>query len=290
MSTISVDASDLQSAIPQVEHLIALLEGAARSLSGVTVPDGVPGGVAAQVTHTVSTAASGLRSSANTLHPIPGDLTKRAAAAAYAEMSNYFSASGWGLKALSMFTGSFSINSFSRAMAMGVGINQLREGLAAGETYQAGNLTALRATSAAAREAASTDGVPSALAKFSKYGGRGITGASWALTAYSNFTNPNLSTTQKIGRTGAQVATGMGVAAASGAAAGAAFGTAAGPPGMLIGLGAGTAWSLLDYKFHISNKIGDAAADGMDAIGDGADTVANGAKDLGDKALGVVGL
>ena len=52
MTTISVDADDLQRAIPQVEHLIALLDGAARSLSGVSVPAGVPGGVAAQVTHT----------------------------------------------------------------------------------------------------------------------------------------------------------------------------------------------------------------------------------------------
>ncbi len=304
MTTISVDADDLSGAVPQVEHLMSLLDGAARSLSGIAVPAGVPAGVASQVAHTTSAAARALQAESRALASLPADLKRRAAAAAYAEMSQYFAGAGWGMKALGMFTGSFSINSFSRAMAMGVGFNSVRAGLAAGETYKGGSWSAFRLSSTAAREAATTRGVPAALANFSKYGGKGLTGAGWALSAYSNATNPSLTTEQKIGRTGASVATGMGVAAASGAATGALLGAEAGPPGMLIGAAAGTAWSLVDYKLHISNKIGDAAADGMDAIGDGAKgvahgaedvahgakDVANGAKNLGGKALGAIGL
>ena len=146
-------------------------------------------------------------------------------------------------------------------------------------------------------------------------GGKAVTAAGWALTAYSNFSDPRLSTEQKIGRTGATIATSAGVSALSGAAAGAAFGTAAGPLGMAVGFGAGAAWTVLDNKFGVSKKIGDGAADamkfgekvggqavdtvgdGIDKVGDGVDKVTGDAKsvvsdagDVADGALDAIGL
>lgn len=293
MTTVCVDLEDLLAATPQVEHLIALLDDASRSLSGVAVPAGVPAGLAARVAHTTASAGRDLRTRARMLDPLPGDLRRRAAAAKLAGLP-WLTASGWGMKALGLFVHSFSMQTLSKSMTWGLAARELRSGLASGETYGAGRWSAFRLTSAAAKEAGVTRGVPAGLAKGAAVGGRALTGASWALAAYSNVRDPRLSVEQKVGRTGATIATGTGVSILAGAASGAAFGSAAGPLGTLVGLGAGTAWTLLDSKYHVSAAIGDAAADVADTVGDTAGdvagTVGHGAKSVAGKALGVVGL
>lgn len=309
MGALTVDAEAMRAAIPQVEHLVALLNDMARDLDGVTVPAGVPGGLAARVQGTTRSAAQDLRAKARSLSALPDDLKRRVAAAQLAD-APWLNAAGWGLRALGLHFHAFSIQNLSKSMSWGLAAREIRDGLKSGETYGAGSWKAFRLTSAAAEEASATRGVPPFLEKTAGIGGKAVTAAGWALTAYSNFSDPRLSTEQKIGRTGATIATSAGVSALSGAAAGAAFGTAAGPLGMAVGFGAGAAWTVLDNKFGVSKKIGDGAADAMEfgekvggdavgtvgdgigKVGDGVDTVTGDAKsvvsDAGDVAGGAL--
>ena len=289
MTAVAIDPDELRSAIPQVEHLISLLEDNARALAGITLPAGVPAGLAARVSHTVDAAGRGLQSRAGALHPVPEDLQRRLVAAGFAN-APWMTATGWTLPLLGLYDRSFSIQTLSKSMTWGMAARDVRNGLAGGETYEGGAWRAFRMSSAAAKDAGITRGVPPGLAKAASLGGRGLTAVSWSLAAYSQFRNPNLSTEQKIGRTGAHIATGMGVSVLSGAAAGAAFGSAAGPVGTLVGFGAGTAWTILDNKFKVSDKIGDAAADAADTVGDAAGDAAHGVKSVAGKALGAIGL
>ena len=298
--TLTVDAESMRTAIPQVEQLVSLLNDMARELDGVAVPAGVPAGLSAQVTSTTRSAAQSLRSQARGLNGVPADLRRRVAAAKLAE-APWLNAGGWGLRALGLHFRAFSMQTLSRSNAWGLAARELRDGLKSNETYGAGALRAFRLNAAAAEAAGVTRGVPSGLATAAGIGGRAVTGAGWALAAYSNFSDPRLSTEQKVGRTAATIATGTGVSVLAGAASGAAFGSAAGPLGTLVGLGAGAGWTVLDNKFGVSRKIGDAAADATEAVedvggdaaktvghgvGKGVDTVGHGV----DKALGVVGL
>lgn len=293
MTALTVDAESMRTAIPQVESLISLLTDLAGELDGVAVPAGVPAGLAARVTSTTRTAAQSLRAQARGLNGVPDDLRRRVAAAKLAD-APWLNATGWGLRALGLHFRAFSMQTLSKSMSWGVAARELRDGLKSGETYGAGSWQAFRLSSTAAKEAGVTRGVPSALADTAKWGGKAVTGAGWALTAYSNFSDPRLSTEQKFGRTAASIATGTGVSVLAGAASGAAFGSAAGPLGTLVGLGAGAGWTVLDNKFGVSRKIGDAAADATEAVedfgGDAVDTVGDGASSVADKALGVVGL
>jgi hypothetical protein len=293
MTALSVDAEAMRAAIPQVEQLVSLLNDMARELDGIAVPAGVPAGLGARVIGAAEAGGRDLRARARGLSGVPGDLRRRVAAAQLAD-APLLTGAGWGLRVLGLHFGTFSIQSLSRSMSWGVAARELRGGLASGETYRAGNWRAFRLSAAAAKEAGVTRGVPSGLAKTARLGGRGVTGAGWALAAYSNFRDPRLSTEQKVGRTAASIATGTGVSVLAGGASAAAFGSAAGPLGTLVGFGAGTAWTLLDNKFGVSRKIGDAAAGAAgkveDVAGDAAGAIGHGASSVADKALGVVGL
>jgi hypothetical protein len=283
--TLTVDAEAMSAAIPQVESLITLLNNGASGLDGVTVPAGVPAGVASQVTSTTRSGAQALRAKARDLAGVPGDLAKRVAAAQLAE-APYFNAGGWGLKAIGMFMGSFSIQNLSKSMSYGAAARALFDGLKSGETFPAGKLTTTKLLSTVMREASDTPNVPPFLEKAAGVGGKTVFGAGLLMTAASNFMDPRLSVEQKIGRTGASVATGTGVSVLSGAAAGALFGTEAGPPGMLVGFAAGAAWTVVDGKFGVSKKIGDGAAAAMefgeDVGGAAVDTVGDGIGKVGD--------
>jgi hypothetical protein len=293
MTALSVDAEAMRAAVPQVEQLVSLLDDMARELGGVAVPAGVPAGLGARVIGTVEAAGRDLRAQARRLAGVPGDLRRRVAAAQLAD-APALAAAGWGLRLLGLHFSAFSIQNLTRSMSWGLAARELRDGLAAGERYQAGNWRAFRLSAAAAKEAAVTRGVPGALATTARLGGRGVAGAGWALTAYSNFRDPRLSTEQKVGRTAASIATGTGVSVLAGGATAAAFGSAAGPLGTVVGFGAGTAWTLLDNKFGVSRRIGDAAADAADTVedaaGDAAGAIGHGASSAAHKALGVVGL
>jgi len=293
VTALTVDAESMRTAIPQVEQLVALLNDMARELDGVAVPAGVPAGLAARVTTTTRTAAQSLRSQARGLNGVPDDLRRRVAAAKLAD-APWLNAGGWGLRALGLHFRAFSMQTLSKSMSWGLAARELRDGLKSGDTYGAGNWRAFRLNTATAEAAGVTRGVPSGLAKVAGIGGKAVTGAGWALTAYSNFSDPRLSTEQKIGRTGASIATGAGVSVLAGAASGAAFGSAAGPLGTLVGLGAGAGWTVLDNKFGVSRKIGDGAADAAKAVEDvggaAADKVGDGADFVGDKVSDVLGL
>jgi hypothetical protein len=131
-------------------------------------------------------------------------------------------------------------------------------------------------TQAAVQDAGGTPrGVPAGLLKNAARASKVIKWAGYANTAYGNFSNPYLSTGQKVGRTGASIGTGLAVTAGSQLMAGATFGAAAGPAGFVIGAGAGLAWGVLDAKFGVSKRIGDAAASTAEAVADTADDVAD---------------
>jgi hypothetical protein len=293
--TLTVDAESMRSAIPQVEQMVSLLNDMARELDGVAVPAGVPAGVAAQVTSTTRSGTQSLRAQARGLNGVPADLRRRVAAAKLAD-APWLNAGGWGLRALGLHFRAFSMQTLSKSNAWGLAARELRAGLKSGDTYGAGNLRAFRLNAAAAEAAGVTRGVPSGLATAADIGGKAVTGAGWALAAYSNFSDPRLSTEQKVGRTAATIATGTGVSVLAGAASGAAFGSAAGPLGTLVGLGAGAGWTVLDNKFGVSRKIGDGAAAAAGAVedvgGDAVNTVGDGvskAKDIGGDAVNTVG-
>lgn len=315
MTALTVDAEAIRAAIPQVEGLIALLNDAASNLDGVSVPTGVPAGLAAQVTSTTRAGAQSLRAQARGLAGVPADLRRRVAAARLAE-APLLAASGWGLRALGLHFRAFSMQTLSKSMSWGFAARELRAGWSSGETYGAGNWRAFRLSAAAAKEAGVTRGVPPGLARAAGIGGNVVRGLGWGLTAYSNFSDPRLSIEQKVGRTAASIATSAGVSTLASAASGAAFGSAAGPLGTLVGFGAGAGWTVLDNKFGVSRRIGDATAHAIDTvedfggdaahtIGDGVSSGLNTAKDEASsglntvkdgvtsgvgKALGVVGL
>jgi hypothetical protein len=301
MTAVVVNAAQLQADIPALESLAAALEANARAVAGIDVPAGVPGALAARVRHTTHTVSAALQRGAHAVDPLAGQVRRRVVIARYAE-SPGLAAAGWTLPMFTNFAKSFSAQSLGRSAAAGMAARDIFAGLRQGQRYGAGTWPAFRVSQAAARAAtAGAHGVPAGLAAAGRYGARGMTAVNWGVTLATNLRNPNLSTGQKIGRTAASIATGTGVSIAASAASGAAFGAAAGPVGALVGLGAGTAWAIADKKFHVSDTIGDAAADAGSAVGhaadDAADAVGNAASDaagaaksVGKKALGVIGL
>jgi hypothetical protein len=243
--------------------------------------------VAVSVAHTLAGSSRDLVQAARSLDAIPDSLLRRISAAQLAE-SPALQAAGWSMPALTFYARAFSAPNLTPSIAAGMAGRDIWAGLRAGQRWAGsgpgGALSAFRLSSAAARDAtARAGGVPAGLAKGARYAGRGLTWAGWGLTAWSNARNPYLTTEQKIGRTGAAIATGAGVSVLAGAGAGAAFGSAAGPLGTLVGFGAGAAWAFADSKLHVSEKIGDAAASAADAVGGAAKSVAK-------KALGAFGL
>jgi hypothetical protein len=293
MTVRTIDSAQLRIAIPAVEHLLTLLAGVARQVSAMDVPAGVDGAVRARVVAVLRDVDGDLRRAAHGLEAIPDDLLRRVSAAQVAD-APALTAAGLTLSTMKFAAKSFAIQTLSKSMAHGMAARQAYAAWAAGERYAGsgprGSWTAFRMSAAAARDAGVTRGVPAGLGTGAKVAAKGLTWAGWGLTAYTNFRNPHLSTTQKVTRTGASIATGAGVSILAGAASGAAFGSAAGPLGAVVGFGAGTAWTIADSKLQVSRRIGDAAATAADAVGgaasDAGGFVAGGAK----KALGVLGL
>jgi hypothetical protein len=263
-------------AIPAIEALSNVLDQADRTLAGVEIPAGAA--VPAGVTATVADARHALAGARAKLAGIPADLRRRVSAAQFTDadwqiaLDFTFKAGGWYAK-------SFDIK-MSRAAANTYALRTTLSGLRDGQKYSGGPLTAWRMSAAAARDAGGQPprGVPGGLANGAQAAAKVFKFGGWGLTAYSNARNPHLSTTRKVTRTGASIATGAGVSVASGMAAGAMFGSAAGPAGFVIGAGAGLAWSVADKKLGVSKKIGDAAATAVNAAGDAAGAVGGVAK------------
>jgi hypothetical protein len=318
MTALTVDAAAMSAAIPQVESLVALLNGAASGLDCVAVPAGVPAGLAARVTSTTQSGAQSLRAEARALAGVPADLRSRAAAAGAAD-APWLTAVGWGLRVAGLHFGSFTLEALSKPSSWGVALREIQAGLRSGETYGAGAWSAFRMTAATAEVASNLPhGVPAGLLKYADYGGKAVRVLGVAATAYSNIIDPDLTVEQKAGRTTATLATSAGVGVLADAATAAAFGTAAGGPvGALVAFGAVAGWSVLDNKFGVSRRIGDAAADaavavedaggtaahavgtgasatadavgtGANAVGDGADKAADVVGDGADKAAGAI--
>jgi hypothetical protein len=310
--TMIVDPAAMRLAIPAVQELIQLLDASAAALCGVDVPAGVPAGVAAQVAH-VRHGAQRLRSAARRLDQIPDQLLRRISAAQLAD-SQALQAAGWTLPLLQRFVDSFSIMSLDRWAAGGIAAREVfsmllwgepigvRGGIAYGSVPRRVWL-AWQSISAAAVDASNArpNGLPVTANQWLERGSRGLGVASAGVTAVQNFSNPNLSTSQKFTRTGASVATGAGASALATAATAAAFGSAVPVAGTLGGFVGGMAWSFVDSKLHISDRIGDALAepveDAAEAAGDFASGAYNAGKDVvsdvagvADDALGALGL
>jgi hypothetical protein len=292
MST-TIDPRAMRMAIPAVEQAIAVLDGAVGALGGISPPAGLPGGLAARITHAVQGASRDLSAKARALDHFPAELLRRISAAQLAD-SPALILGGYTIPALKMYANSFSLPAFRWPTAAGRAGRDLFDAFRAGAPYQGVRPTWNDFRGRAAGIHAQTNvpirGMPRGLALAARYGGKGLTAVNWGLTAYNNVRNPYLTTGQKIGRTGASIATAGGVSIMAGAAAGAMLGSAAGPVGTVIGFGAGVAWTALDQKFGISNKIGDGAAKAGGAVVSGAKAVGGAAKSVGKKALGVIGL
>ncbi|GAA1754983.1 hypothetical protein [Luedemannella helvata] len=317
MSAYTVDPAAMRVAIPAVQALMALLDGAASDLAGVSAPAGVPGPVAARVAQVAGSVSADLRRASRDLASLPDDLLRRISAAQVAN-APWATAASFGLPALGFYARSFTAQSLSRSLAAGLAAREVAAGLRAGQSYGGGGprgtWNAFRASSAAARAAtANPRGLPPGLGRAASVAGRGLTFVGWGVTAAQNATNPHLSTTQKVTRTAVSIGAGTGASVLGGAAAAAMVGgTAAGPVGAVAAFGAAVAWNALDNKFHVTDKVGDAAADAVDAVGgaagdagkavggaasdaanevaDGVSSVAGGAKSAAKKALGVIGL
>jgi len=284
---VTIDPARMRVAVPAVRALTEVLEDADRSLAGVDT-GGLPAAAGADVTACVSSARAALRGSLRSLAGIPDDLLRRVSAAQVKETPWMAALSGF-LRASGMFAGSFTMQALSRTASAAWAARMVASGVRAGGRYGGGPLTAWRLTNAAARDAFGRPprGLPKGLSRGAQVAGKGVSVAGWGLTAYTNFRNPYLSTSQKIGRTGASIATGTTVSVLSAAAAGATFGSAAGPAGFLIGAGAGIAWSVVDQKLNVSNHIGDAAATAIDAGADAASAVGGAAADAASAVGGV---
>jgi hypothetical protein len=286
--TVSIDPAKMAVAIPAIEALSDLLDRADHTLAGVDVPAGPA--VPADVKATLADARRALGAARSSLAGIPADLRRRVSAAQFTDAPWATALDGL-LKTGGWYAGSFGIR-MSRSAASGWALRTTASGLRDGQRYSGsgprGSVTAWRMSAATARDAYGQPprGVPPGLATGARVAGKVFKFGGWGMTAYSNARNPYLSTTQKVTRTGASIATGAGVSVASGMAAGAMFGSAAGPAGFVIGAGAGLAWSIADKKLGISNKVGDAAAGAAHAVGDAAGAVGGAAKG----ALNAIGL
>lgn len=291
--TTTIDAQAMRVAIPAVEQAIAALDAAVGALGGISPPAGLPGGLAARVSHAVQSAGQELTARGRALDRFPAELLRRISAAQLAD-SPALVAAGYTIPALKMYASSFSLPAFRWPMAGGRAGRELFDAFRTGTPYAGARPTWNDFRSRAARVHAATNvpirGMPRGLAVGARAAGRGLTAVNWGVTAYSNIRNPYLTTGQKIGRTGASIATGAGVSVMAGAAAGAMLGSAAGPVGTIVGFGAGVAWTALDQKFGVSNKIGDGAAKAGGAVVGGAKAVGGAAKSAGKKALGAIGL
>jgi len=291
MTTVSVDPARMAVAIPAIEALGDVLDRADRTLAGVEVPAGPA--VPADVTACVADARRALAGARAGLAGIPAELRRRVSAAQVTDAPWMIALDGV-LKTGGWYAGSFGI-SMSRSGANGWALRTtlggLRDGQRWGGSGPRGSVTAWRMSAAAARDGYGQPprGVPSGLATGAKLAGKVFKFGGWGLTAYSNARNPYLSTTQKVTRTGASIATGAGVSVASGMAAGAMVGSAAGPAGFVIGAGAGLAWSIADKKLGVSKKLGDAAAAVVNATGKAAGATVNAVGDAAGATVNAAG-
>jgi hypothetical protein len=284
MAAIVLDPAGMAAAVPLMERYLDLLEQAYVLVGGITIPVGVPPSVRGQVEGVLADARGELIGALRALGHLPAELRRRVQAARQAD-SDWPLAVNLGAGALRTFGDSFTVGDLSWATRMGW---QGRDALAAIRAGKVDNFDALREFR---RDWPSTvdmpraQNVPDTLLKGAKGLSHGAAALDTAAVALDNFTNPNLSDTQKVTRTAASLTTDAGVSFLAAAGSGAAFGSAAGPPGLLIGVGASVTWSVLDSKLGVSNAVGDAAADVVDGAGSLADDAVDGAKKVVGKLI-----
>lgn len=281
MPAIVLDPCGMQAAIVAVDRYLDTLEGAVRALVSVPLPTGLPPAVRSRVEGAVASARYEVLSAVRALDGMPADLRRRVVAARRADL-DWPLAVGLGTGAVKMFAGSFSAAvpsapALAAALLMDARHQPRPSSKDLWRTY--------RDQKVAAKEFLERT-VPSRLRTGAEWAGRAAGFANAFAVGFDNFRNPSLSTSQKIGRTGATVATDAAVSVGAAAASGAVFGSAAGPAGVLVGGGAAVAWTIADNKFGVSNHLGDAAAAGLNAAGDGVEAAASRLSD-GFRKLGL---
>jgi hypothetical protein len=277
MTAIVVDPESMRAATVALDRYLDALELSVRALDSVTLPAGIPPAEQSMALRALSMARLDLLGAMRALHDMPADLRRRVAAAKEADESRLL-ALDLGKGAFSVFTGSFFAGVPSKSA---LAARTVRDGLT---THNQGtrDMWIKYREEVDKADKALKRSVPKGL----RWGAKGMGGiANVGAAAYVSFTDPSLSNSQKVGRTGAVLATNAGVSVLSGAASGAMFGSAAGPAGLLIGAGAGLAWSFADSKLGVSSHLGDAAAPVIDKVGDGfkavGDNLSDGFKKLG---------
>lgn len=266
MTAISLDPEGMQSAAVALDRYLDTLELSIRTLDSVTLPVGIPPAEQSLVLRALTTARLDLLGAMRALNSLPADLRRRVTAARRAD-ETWPLAVDLGKNAFGVFTSSFFAGVPSKPA---LAARAVRNGLAAPKPRARQMWTEYRNNAAKAEEALKRT-VPGALR-----GGAKVVGGvvNIGATAYTNFSDPSLSNSKKIGRTGASLATSAGVTILSDAATGAMLGSAAGPAGLLVGAGVGLAWTFADSKLGVSEHLGDAAAGVIDKASDGVKAVA----------------
>ncbi|CCH32637.1 hypothetical protein ABZ816_37050 [Actinosynnema sp. NPDC047251] len=262
--TCVVDPTAMRAAIALLRRELDVVDHALAQLAGVSVPAGVPADVAGRVRHAVDDAAHGLRAAGRALDQVRADLAgRRAALERLQEIENRELAFDLMLVPLQLFGGSFGAgvpSPVSRlGSAMGTAARNRQRIDLGGLRAGSGGPSGVRGIAARLKTPA---GMGSALSRSATT--MGIASAAWR-----NAHDPKLNTTQKVTRTLASAGGGAAVSALSVAGASTlagAAGLAVFPPGFVVAVGAGVAWSVLDSKYHISDRVGDLAADGVDAV------------------------
>ena len=235
---ITIDANELHVAAPRVTELHLKLAESASAVGALDLGVEMPPGVRGRVIGLVDAARADISAAAEDLNGMGEELARRAGLADLAD----------------------KLRDVSR-VALAPLAQQLR---VAGEYHRrTAQRTALRGNLGGARHNRSYQSTIEHLQ-------RGVTAvgriATFGPATVENVGNPYTGTDRKIGN---GVALG-GSEAALTAITKLAISRAPFMVGGPIGIGIGVAWALLDYKFHLTDRISDGATWAVDKVGDGA--------------------
>jgi hypothetical protein len=235
---ITIDANELHKAAPRVTELHLKLVDSATAVGAVNFGVEMPPGVRGRVIGLVDAAQADISAAADQLEGMGEELARRAGLAELAD----------------------KLGDLSR-----VALAPLAQQLSvAGEYHRrTAQRTALRGNLAGARHNRSYQATIERVQ-------RGLTAvgrlATFGPATVENVTNPYTSTDRKIGNSVALGGSEAALTALTKVAISRAPFVVGGP----IGIGIGVAWTVLDYKFHLSDRLSDGATWAVDKVGDGA--------------------
>jgi hypothetical protein len=250
-ATVAIDPGEMKDAAKKVDAMFTDANDTAHALRGLDTAIEMPPGIAARVEGVVTSAASSVARAALSISCVAAELARRGEGAEQADQINKLAG------------GLLSLAGIAKGGAA-LGINHPVTPLPAGA-------------------------VP-----WVKGAGRGITGLGVALSVGSKLASdvPNPYLTKDQVATRAAKAGAIGLATGLPAAAAVAVVVAAGGPvgvAFVAGLAVGVTVSVLDQKFHISDRIDDGIDDAADDVKDTVNDVADGVHAIKDNVTHKIG-